>query len=247
MRKRPAHRALDGKERRLLVGGNTFAIYASGFLLYYLEGSLMAQAFDPQRGQLKGDSPHCVAEHVALGSYQAVFDASQDDSLTYMTNNATSEKQLKWFDRAGKDLGVTGEIQDYWDVRLSPDGKKLASNTGSPNSEIWVDELTRDVRMRLTIDPETDQGVPVWSPDGNRIAFAKSQGKFPGGIYQKYSNGAGADELLLADPDRSVWPTSWSRDGRFILYSREAAAPEDYAVWVADAAARWLVAGSRFG
>ena len=29
--------SLDGREKRLLVGGNTFAMYASGFLLYLRE------------------------------------------------------------------------------------------------------------------------------------------------------------------------------------------------------------------
>ena len=142
-------------------------------------------------------------------------------------------KRLMWFNRAGKRQGATGEAADYWDVRLSPDGQKLASNVGSPNSEIWVDDLARGVRMRLTIDPDTDHGVPVWSPDGNRIAFAAWSGKMRAGIYQKYSSGAGDEELLLAAPaDRSIWPTSWSRDGRFILYSREARRPEGGDVWI---------------
>ena len=192
----------------------------------------MARAFDPKRAQFKSDTPYRIAEHVALGSYQALFDASENGSLIYATHSAESEKRLIWFDRTGKNQGVTGEVQDYWDLRLSPDGQKLASNAGSPNSEISVDELSRDVRMRLTIDPDADYGDPIWSPDSNRIAFATSQVKVHGGIYRKYANGVGAEELLLADSDRRIWPTSWSRDGRFILYTREAAPQEDYQIWV---------------
>jgi Tol biopolymer transport system component len=90
--------------------------------------------------------------------------------------------------------------------------------------------------MRLTIEPDTDHGVPVWSPDGRRIAFAARRGKGPQGIYRKYSNGAGDTELLLLGENSKtpIWPTSWSFDGRFILYTRgvQAAEQEDLNIWV---------------
>src|SRR5262249_4112624 len=62
--------SLDGKENRLLVRGGP-AAYAQGFLLFGYS-ALMGQAFDPERGQLKGD-PHMVAEGIA-GYYREVFD-----------------------------------------------------------------------------------------------------------------------------------------------------------------------------
>jgi Tol biopolymer transport system component len=226
--------SLDGRESRLVVGGYLLAIYASGFLLYVKGNTLMAQAFDPERGQLKGDPPQRVVDRVErAGDYFAnTIDATENGILIYRTNGEFDQKRLTWFDRTGKNQGVTGEVGSYWDVRLSPDGQKLASNAGNRYSDIWVDDLARAVRTRLTIDPDTDHGIPVWSPDGSRIAFAVLEGKIRTGIYQKHSNGAGGEELLLADSDRSIWPTSWSRDSRFLLYSREAARPEDSDIWV---------------
>ncbi len=225
--------SLDGGEKHLVVGGNTFAMYASGYLLYLRESTLLAQAFDPERGRLKGDPPHRVAEGVARtgGFMHNSFDASENGILIYRTNSGENEKRLTWFDRTGKTQGSTGEVEDYWGVRLSPDGRKLASSAGSPTSEIWVDDLARAVRMRLTVDPNSNQSVPVWSPDGNRFALVMT-GKAKKGIYQKYSNGAGSEELLLAGSDSMIWPTSWSRDGRFILYSRQAVERERIDVWV---------------
>jgi eukaryotic-like serine/threonine-protein kinase len=38
------------------------------------------------------------------------------------------------------------------------------------------------------------------------------------GMYQKASNGAGAEDVLVADPAHNVYATSWSSDGRFVLY-----------------------------
>jgi dipeptidyl aminopeptidase/acylaminoacyl peptidase len=198
------------------------ALYASGYLLYLRGDTLMAQAFDPERGQLKGDS-RAVAEHVATVPGRRLVNASENGILIYHTG-AANEKRFTWFNRAGQNLGVTGEAEDYFDLRLSPDGAKLASNAGSPNSEIWVDELARGVRTRLTIDPDTDHGIPVWSPDGDTILFGAVLGKARRGIYRKPSNGAGSEELLLPseDSDTQIWPTSWSGDGRFVLYSHGA-------------------------
>jgi len=223
--------SLDGKERRLLIRAAGGAAYASGFLLYLRGGTLTAQAFDPARGELSGD-PHKIAEHVAANIYNGVFDISQDGLLVYQTGSIT-EKTLSWFDRSGKLTGTTGETGDYYDVRLSPDGKKLASNAaipaGSPTSKIFVDEVDRSARMRLTTDPETDHGVPVWSPDGRSIAFAAFLGKAQRGIYRKASNGTGPEQLLFADEDFEIWPSSWSPDGEFVLCTRG-----DLTLWSSD-------------
>jgi Tol biopolymer transport system component len=229
--------SLDGREKRLLVGGNTFAMYASGFLLYLRENTLFAQAFDAERGRLKGDRLYRVAEQVARtgGFIHNSFDASENGTLVYRMKSGANEKRLEWLDRTGKHQGATGEPGDYWYVRLSPDGQKLASSVGVPNNEIWMEDLARAVRMRLTIEPGAYHTVPVWSPDGHRIVYAVQLGEIWKGIYQKYSNGAGSQELLLSsDSDTPIWPTSWSRDGRFILYSREASAAQQGSVeiWV---------------
>ena len=230
--------SLDGKERRLVLREGNSALYASGYLLYPRDNTLMAQAFDPERGQLKGD-PRRVAQNVAVVVGNGLFGGASENGILFFQNGGGgSEKRLMWFDRAGKSLGVTGEVGGYYDVRLSPRGEKLASNAGYPagssNSEIWVDELARGVRMRLTIDPDTDHGIPVWSPDGTTILFGALQGKARTGIYRKPSNGAGGEELLLPSEkfDTPIFPTSWSRDGRFILYSRGVLTLSQADIWI---------------
>jgi eukaryotic-like serine/threonine-protein kinase len=213
---------LDGKEDRLVLRLDNRAIYASGGVLYGRGRSLLWQAFDPQSGQLKGE-PRPVAEGVSDAAfYSRIFSVSENGILAYQAAGATAGRQLAWFDRGGKKV-VTGEAGAYYDVRLSPDGRRLAFALGDPKSEIWVTEPGRGLPMRLTFDPNTDSGLPVWSPDGNKILFCRLQGgKAKAGIYEKASSGAGTEELLLAadSPDVSVWPNNWSLDGRFILYSR---------------------------
>ena len=191
----------------------TNVTYGSGYLLYLLDKTLMAQAFDPERGQLKGDA-HPVAERIASDSDgNGFFDVSENGVLIYQAGDSLREKRITWFDRAGKELGA-GERGSYDSLRLSPDGAKLAYKAGDPTTDIWVDELARGVHMRLTNDPGTGYGSPTWSADGSRILFGGDKG-----IYQMNSNGAGGKELLLAwKTSEGGWPTSWSPDGRFILY-----------------------------
>ncbi len=57
---------------------------------------------------------------------------------------------------------------------------------------------------------------PVWSPDGSRLAFLSGEGTALG-FYQKPTNGAQAQESLLLSQN-AQYVTSWSADGRYLLY-----------------------------
>jgi Tol biopolymer transport system component len=69
----------------------------------------------------------------------------------------------------------------------------------------------------------------VWSPDGRWIAY-NSDRNGHATIYRKPSDGSGAEELLLED-DRAIIPGDWSRDGKYLLYSRGTSFGNDAEVW----------------
>ena len=101
--------------------------------------------------------------------------------------------------------------------RLSPDGKRLATspvNEETSNRDIWVIDLARDLPTRVTFDPSIDV-TPIWSPDGRRLAYFSIQRR---GVFQRAANGAGPEELLFEMT--SVGNHDWSRDGRFIFFTR---------------------------
>jgi Tol biopolymer transport system component len=101
---------------------------------------------------------------------------------------------------------------------FSPDRKRLSVSLADPssgNADIWIYEVERGLRSHFTFDPGAETGS-VWSPDGGTIVF-DSDRKGPGDLYRKKANGNSAEELLYADDRRKV-PTSWSPDGRFLLY-----------------------------
>ena len=59
------------------------------------------------------------------------FDVSENGVLIYQAGDSREEKRITWFDRAGKELGA-GESGELWNLRLSPDGAKLAFHAGEP-------------------------------------------------------------------------------------------------------------------
>jgi Tol biopolymer transport system component len=69
---------------------------------------------------------------------------------------------------------------------------------------------------RLTFDAAIDT-FPLWSPDGTGIAF-RSNRTGPFDLYRRLTNGAGVEERLVAS-EQIKTPTSWSADGRFLLYN----------------------------
>ena len=169
--------SLDGKENRLLLKGGHIVNYGSGYLLYLLDKTLMAEAFDPERGQLEGDA-HPVAEQIASDiDGGGFFDVSENGVLVYQADDSLRGKRITWFDRAGKELGA-GEKGSYGTVRLSPDGAKLAYNAGIPTADIWVEELARGVHIRLTNDAGFGYGSPTWSADGSD-SVQRGQGHLP--------------------------------------------------------------------
>ncbi len=165
----------------------------------------MAQAFDPERGQLKGDA-HPVAERIASDSdgHYGFFDVSENGVLIYQAGDLLRERRITWFDRAGKELGA-GEKGSYDTVRLSPDGAKLAFNAGDPNNDIWVDELARGVHMRLTNDPGTELRqsdlVAGRKPDSVQCCGQISAGHLPDEFQRGRWQGAAAGEGDLRSVD----------------------------------------------
>ncbi len=126
--------------------------------------------------------------------------------------------KLTWFDRQGKAVGTAGEAGLYRTLTISPDGKRIAFERADPqtqNRDIWLLDAANQKTVRFTSDPAWD-AFPTWSPDGRRIVFTSNRtGVYD--LYQKAVDGPGEEELFFKSSE-SKGPTSWSPDGRFLLY-----------------------------
>jgi Tol biopolymer transport system component len=196
---------------------NQFAAsYVNGYLFFMRENTLMAQPFDPTKLQLTGE-PAPMAERVATTQAIGVFSVSPSGTLAYRAGAEGGNYQLTWFDRQGKLLSTFGQPGPDRDIVLSPDGTRGAVRdaVAAASGDLWTLDFARGVRTRLTFR-QTYGSRGIWSPDGSRIAFAA--GNILDTIYEKPSSGAGDEKELLKEPGRVHIPSSWSRDGRFLLY-----------------------------
>jgi eukaryotic-like serine/threonine-protein kinase len=221
--------AEQSKERILTT--TLGAPYVDGNIFFIREGTLMAQSFDAGKLQLRGE-PVPVAEHVGAELSSGFFAVSPTGVLAYRTGAAiTAGLQHTWFDREGKATGTFGEPNNDFGVRLSPDGTHAAERdaAGQTRGDIWLLDFARGVRTRLTFRQSLGS-YPVWSPDGSRIAF--SAGDSPDTIYEKSASGAGEEKELLKKPGEVMLPTSWSHDGRFLLYYTASVPKTGSDLWV---------------
>ncbi|MEO8052631.1 MAG: protein kinase, partial [Acidobacteriota bacterium] len=212
-----------------LLTSNSQPVYApsedpnTGYLLFVRGSTLMAQHFDNRRLEIKGQAVP-VAEQVKqnrTGAGYIQFSASANDALVFPRSSYL--RQVNWFDRAGKALGTVGEPGSYGvlgNLELSPDGTRLAltkNNGGADAGNLWLLDLSRGgANTRFTFGSLVDTD-PVWSADGSRIIFSSNRdGSY--NLYQKPVNGVQDEEVLLNSSEEKH-PTSWSRDGRFLLYT----------------------------
>jgi serine/threonine protein kinase len=221
--------SLDGRENHLLFRSQSNAVYGSGFLLFARGGQLMAQVFDPDAGKLSGE-PQNLASGVVDDVSTWHMDASaSNDGLLVLGSGGSADWQLVWMDRNGKQIStVADKLTNLQTAVISPQGDRIALQIDNGVNDIWVLDLARGIRTRLTFGPVSNT-FPVWSPDGKWLAY-NSDRNGRANLYRKPSDGSGAEELLLTDEEVAV-PTDWSRDGKYLIYTRGAVGSNSE-IWV---------------
>jgi Tol biopolymer transport system component/DNA-binding winged helix-turn-helix (wHTH) protein len=193
------------------LGAGVDPCYAPpGYLIYKqtVKNDLMAVPFSPDADKPNGE-PSLLASNAMYPS------VSNDGTLVYL--DAPLE-QLAWFDRQGKRLSLVGEpAGGTFYPAISPDGRFIAAEMLiNGNLDIWVVDIARGSRTRITSDIATDI-LPLWSPNGEDLFY----GSYRSGSVDIWTRraDAGTNEALLFSTPINDRVSDVSRDGGRLFYS----------------------------
>ena len=216
---------LDTNERKILIRGGSFPRYlASGHLVFVRENTLFAVLFDVERLEVQGNpqpvlygvmsSGRGVGAGAGNGSSQIAF--SSNGSVVYVAGSSPGTNSHPVIvDRSGKRLFTYPEHREFRDPRFSPDGARVALQMGDgKTSHVYVLDVDRATMTKVTFDGSYN-GLPVWSPDGSRLAYSSDRVTGGVNIFLRRSDGAGDSDALTSGDGLKI-PTSFSPDGRLL-------------------------------
>ena len=206
-----------------LFTSDSAAVYAptrdarAGVVLSVSRDRLEARPFDPVRRVLLGDPRTLGITASGTTPHQAALVAVAGDVLAYSAVAVPWGSRFTTSNRDGSNLQYLSEPELGGFPRTSPDGGRLARaivDTPRGNPDIWVEDLRRGTRLRLTTSAEFDV-MPVWSPDGRQIAYRSGTLTAPT-IGFAAADGAGVTRTLPC-PEADCEPNDWAPDGGSLI------------------------------
>ena len=155
---------LETGERSEIGPGSAPVYSRDGYLIHGSgetgEPGLFALPFSLATLEPKGEA-FPISEDGQLAS------VARDGTLVFSDGANARVETLVWRNRAGEILETIGPPQrDMLEPALSPDGQRIVvTSTEGGSRDIWIHDLIRSTKTRLTFDEGAEQ-TPTWSPSG---------------------------------------------------------------------------------
>jgi eukaryotic-like serine/threonine-protein kinase len=201
--------SLVTKERRVVIDTGRNPLYtASGHLLFFRDGAVVAAPFDAARLQVSGPAVS-VLKDISLDQFGApLLTISGAGSLAYIPAGQAT-KRLVWVTRQGVEQPITDVTRPYKNPRLSPDGQRVLVEVAG--GDLWIQDIKRSTFTKLTTADTLANTFAVWTPDA-RVLFRTLTG-----IRQVDPDSGGATKAIGLTTLSSL-PTSVSPDGQTLAY-----------------------------
>jgi hypothetical protein len=211
--------------RTRIASSDAQPVIAGHTLLLLSDTTLLAQKLDPTTWKADGRStPAGLA--AGRGPLGQLLATAGGEVLIYGAPGSRL-RELRWLSPTGETLGRAGEAAESWDLRIAPDGRRVAVTQLDPQLrtlDVWIREGAQ-VPTRLSLGTDVDESA-VWSPNGLRVAWVGKRRNL-------LVRGAGAvlpeQTLGTYEPPVQLW--DWSRNGALLLTGRTNAQTGDD-LWV---------------
>jgi serine/threonine protein kinase len=201
---------IGGGPATVIVENGSQPMYvSSGYLLFLRGGAVYAAPFDLNRRTLSGN-PVPVADGIRTESNgEGQIAVADDGTLAYLPGDVAWQGVPVWLRPGGVEESTNLPVQGYSQLRLSPDGRRLAMVVAGPTDSLWIQDFPRSAMTRLTSSQQAM--LPVWSPDGKRVFYGTGEGDHMV-VVARSADGSGPETRLVVDHA----PWAISPDGRWL-------------------------------
>ncbi len=169
-------------------------------------------------GEEKEEKPKADVKVIKWARYKANGTGYLDEKRSHLwhLDVATGELTQLTFGADWNDAGAA----------ISPDGARIAFTSdrtgeeyeGGDNSDVWTIPPAGGEAQQLTTHEHRD-GSPLWSPDGRRILYIRTDGPYDQPDLFLMAAGGGEASSLTDDFDRIARNVSWAPDGGAIFFT----------------------------
>jgi serine/threonine-protein kinase len=210
------------RPKTIISGGADARYVPTGHIVYAAGGVLFAVPFDVRQMAVTGAAVPVlegVTRSQATGAAQFAF--SLNGSLVHVPGPATAvaaRLDIAMLDLNGNVERLKLPPHAYYAPRISPNGRQLAVGIDDlGEADVWVYDLSATSALRRLSFGGRNR-FPVWTPDGERVAFQSNREGDVGLFWQRVDGMGAAERLTKAEAGESHVPDAWSSTGDTLLF-----------------------------
>ena len=184
-------------------------------LLFTRAGTIHAVEFDPERGELLGETEIVLRDLVVeAGIGQAQYVVSPSGTLAFVEGSQISSGGVAWLDREGGEGFLPLPEQHYGVLDLDPQGTRIALQVADVENYVWICDLDGGRELRL---PGSKTGWPVWNDQGDAVAYTADDQQ---SIRIEWLDDSRRSRSIPVE--HKARPSGWSPDGsRVLIHCRD--------------------------